>query len=75
MKAEDGSRQTPARPRTSSSPPARSPPLPGVEVDSKRIVDSTGALSLPEVPKNLVVIGAGIIGLELGSVGAAWAPR
>jgi dihydrolipoamide dehydrogenase len=43
-------------------------PLPGVEVDNKRIVDSTGALSLPEVPKSLVVIGAGIIGLELGSV-------
>ncbi|WP_332765058.1 dihydrolipoyl dehydrogenase [Phenylobacterium sp.] len=43
-------------------------PLPGVEVDQKRIVDSTGALSLPEVPKSLIVIGAGIIGLELGSV-------
>lgn len=43
-------------------------PLPGVEVDQNRIVDSTGALSLPEVPKSLVVIGAGIIGLELGSV-------
>ena len=43
-------------------------PLPGVEVDQKRIVDSTGALSLPEVPKSLLVIGAGIIGLELGSV-------
>jgi len=42
--------------------------LPGVTVDQKRIVDSTGALSLPEVPKHLVVIGAGIIGLELGSV-------
>ncbi|MGZ3402691.1 MAG: dihydrolipoyl dehydrogenase [Phenylobacterium sp.] len=42
--------------------------LPGVEVDQKRIVDSTGALSLSEVPKSLVVIGAGIIGLELGSV-------
>ena len=43
-------------------------PLAGVTVDQKRIVDSTGALSLPEVPKTLVVIGAGIIGLELGSV-------
>jgi dihydrolipoamide dehydrogenase len=42
--------------------------LPGVTVDQKRIVDSTGALSLPEVPKSLLVIGAGIIGLELGSV-------
>jgi dihydrolipoamide dehydrogenase len=42
--------------------------LPGVVVDNKRIVDSTGALSLPEVPKSLIVIGAGVIGLELGSV-------
>ncbi len=43
-------------------------PLPGVAVDQKVVVDSTGALSLPAVPKSLVVIGAGIIGLELGSV-------
>jgi dihydrolipoamide dehydrogenase len=43
-------------------------PLPGVTIDQKRIVDSTGALALPEVPKGLIVIGAGIIGLELGSV-------
>ncbi|UXY55681.1 dihydrolipoyl dehydrogenase [Pseudomonas tohonis] len=43
-------------------------PLPGVEIDNKRILDSTGALSLPEVPRHLVVIGAGVIGLELGSV-------
>jgi len=43
-------------------------PLPGVEIDNKRILDSTGALSLAEVPKHLVVIGAGVIGLELGSV-------
>ena len=42
--------------------------LPGVTVDQKRIVDSTGALALPEVPKSLIVIGAGVIGLELGSV-------
>jgi dihydrolipoamide dehydrogenase len=42
--------------------------LPGVTVDNVRIIDSTGALSLPEVPKRLVVIGAGVIGLELGSV-------
>jgi len=43
-------------------------PLAGVAVDQKRIVDSTGALALPETPKRLIVIGAGIIGLELGSV-------
>jgi dihydrolipoamide dehydrogenase len=45
-------------------------PLPGVTVDNagKRIVDSTGALDLDEVPEHLVVIGGGVIGLELGSV-------
>jgi dihydrolipoamide dehydrogenase len=45
-------------------------PLPGVEIDNAkgRIVDSTGALELPTVPQVLVVIGGGVIGLELGSV-------
>ncbi|WP_305095654.1 dihydrolipoyl dehydrogenase [Croceibacterium aestuarii] len=45
-------------------------PLPGVEVDNSKfvVVDSTGALELPKVPKTMVVIGGGVIGLELGSV-------
>ncbi|MFS2011150.1 dihydrolipoyl dehydrogenase [Azospirillum sp. CT11-132] len=43
-------------------------PLPGIAIDEKRVVSSTGALALPEVPKHLVVIGGGVIGLELGSV-------
>jgi dihydrolipoamide dehydrogenase len=47
---------------------SRPAPLAGVQVDQRRIVDSTGALELPEVPGSLIVIGAGIIGLELGSV-------
>ena len=42
--------------------------LPGVEVDEKIVVTSTGALELGKIPKKLVVIGAGVIGLELGSV-------
>ncbi|MEG9884354.1 MAG: dihydrolipoyl dehydrogenase [Hyphomicrobiales bacterium] len=42
--------------------------LPGVEIDEKRIVSSSGALALEAVPKKLLVIGAGYIGLELGSV-------
>ena len=42
--------------------------LPGVEIDRERVSTSTEALSYPEVPKHLVVIGAGFIGLELGSV-------
>jgi len=47
---------------------SESTPLRGVEVDEKRIVTSTGALELDAVPEHLVVIGAGVIGLELGSV-------
>ncbi|MFG1182722.1 dihydrolipoyl dehydrogenase [Xanthobacter versatilis] len=43
-------------------------PLPGVTIDEQRIVSSTGALSLPKVPGKLLVVGAGVIGLELGSV-------
>ena len=42
--------------------------LPGIEVDEKTVVTSTGALALPKVPKSMVVIGGGVIGLELGSV-------
>ena len=42
--------------------------LPGVAFDQKTVVDSTGALELPAVPKTMIVVGAGIIGLELGSV-------
>ena len=43
-------------------------PLPGVEIDEKQVVSSTGALELDKVPNKLLVIGAGVIGLELGSV-------
>jgi dihydrolipoamide dehydrogenase len=42
--------------------------LKGIEVDEKRIVSSTGALSLDKVPSHLLIVGAGVIGLELGSV-------
>ncbi len=43
-------------------------PLPGVEIDEKQIVTSTGALALTKVPKHLIVVGGGYIGLEMGSV-------
>ena len=43
-------------------------PLKGIEIDEKRIVSSTGALSLDRVPERLLIVGAGVIGLELGSV-------
>lgn len=42
--------------------------LPGIEIDEKSVVSSTGALALSKVPKRMVVVGAGVIGLELGSV-------
>lgn len=42
--------------------------LPGIEIDKKRVITSTEALELTEVPKHMVIIGGGVIGLELGSV-------
>lgn len=43
-------------------------PLPGIDIDEERVVTNTGAIALKEVPEKLVLIGAGVIGLELGSV-------
>lgn len=43
-------------------------PFPGLEIDEKRVVSSTGALSLDKVPEKMIVIGGGIIGLEMASV-------
>jgi dihydrolipoamide dehydrogenase len=45
--------------------------VPGVSIDDPRVMDSTGALDLPDIPKSLLVVGGGYIGLELGSVYAA----
>lgn len=45
-------------------------PFPGLEVDEKKVITSTGALALPEVPKKMIVIGGGIIGLEM-----VWSPH
>ena len=67
VSGEDGEKQLDARNiviATGSEPAS----LPGIEIDEKRIVSSTGALSLEGVPRRLAVIGAGVIGLELGSV-------
>ncbi len=47
---------------------SESAPLPGVTIDEKTVVTSTGALELTDVPQKLLVVGAGVIGLELGSV-------
>ena len=45
--------------------------VPGLSIDSPRVMDSTAALELPDIPKSLLVVGGGYIGLELGSVYAA----
>ena len=49
--------------------------VPGLSIDSPRVMDSTGALELPDIPKSLLVVGGGYIGLELGSVYAALGTR
>lgn len=66
--AEDGSERTFATRTILIATGSEVMPLPGVAIDETRIVSSTGALSLGAVPKHLVVVGGGIIGLELGSV-------
>ena len=68
VKAEDGSNQileTKTIVIATGSDVAR---LPGIDIDEKVVVSSTGALELESVPKRLLVVGAGVIGLELGSV-------
>lgn len=47
---------------------SESTPFPGLEIDEKRVITSTGAIALESVPKKMIVIGGGIIGLEMGSV-------
>ncbi len=69
VKAEDGSERVLETKNIVIATGSEPTPLPGVTIDNAgRIVDSTGALSLPSVPKSLIVVGAGVIGLELGSV-------
>lgn len=65
---EDGSTETLETKAIVIATGSDSAPLPGVEIDEKRIVTSTGALTLDKVPSKLIVVGAGVIGLELGSV-------
>ncbi len=68
VKSEDGSTKTLEAKSIVIATGSDVTPLSGVTIDEKRIVSSTGALELPAPPKKLLVIGAGIIGLELGSV-------
>jgi dihydrolipoamide dehydrogenase len=68
VKGEDGAERTLTARNIVLATGSEPSKLAGVEVDQNVIVDSTGALTLSPVPKKLVVIGAGVIGLELGSV-------
>ncbi|GJQ71330.1 hypothetical protein Trydic_g11064 [Trypoxylus dichotomus] len=65
---EDGSSEVVATKNILIATGSEVTPFSGIEIDEQQIVSSTGALSLKEVPKRLIVIGAGVIGLELGSV-------
>jgi len=66
--AADGGKQTLATKAIVIATGSDVLPLPGAEIDEKQIVSSTGALELSKVPARLIVVGAGIVGLELGSV-------
>ena len=68
VKVEDGSTQKLEARNIVIATGSDSMNLPGIEINEKTIVSSTGALSLAEVPKKLLIVGAGVIGLELGSV-------
>lgn len=68
--AEDGKTQDLETKNIVIATGSESAPLPGVEIDEKTVVTSTGALEIGAVPKELVVVGAGVIGLEIGSVWA-----
>ena len=66
--AEDGSKQVLETKNIVIATGSDVAPLPGVAIDEKIVVSSTGALELDKVPGKLIVVGAGVIGLELGSV-------
>jgi dihydrolipoamide dehydrogenase len=66
--AENGAKQTVSAKNIVIATGSDVTPLPGIEIDEERIVSSTGALSLAKPPKDLLVVGGGVIGLELGSV-------
>jgi dihydrolipoamide dehydrogenase len=66
--AADGSQTTYAAKDIVIATGSEPTPLPGVAFEPGRVIDSTGALSLDKVPEHLIVVGAGVIGLELGSV-------
>src|SRR6202167_289003 len=68
VKADDGKTQTLETKNIVIATGSDVARLPGIDIDEKRVVSSTGALDLANVPQKLLIVGAGIIGLELGSV-------
>jgi dihydrolipoamide dehydrogenase len=68
VKADDGTTQTLETKAIVIASGSDVASLPGIDIDEQRVVSSTGALALSKVPQRLLVVGAGIIGLELGSV-------
>jgi dihydrolipoamide dehydrogenase len=64
----DGSKEKIETAKTIIATGSKPSSLPGIEIDKKRIITSTEALELTEIPKHLIIIGGGVIGLELGSV-------
>lgn len=68
VKKDDGSVETVQAKNIMIATGSEVTPFPGIEIDEEVIVSSTGALALKQVPRRMVVIGAGVIGLELGSV-------
>ncbi|MCW3077603.1 MAG: dihydrolipoyl dehydrogenanse [Bacteroidetes bacterium] len=65
---EDGKKETIETAKTIIATGSKPSTLPGIEVDKKRVITSTEALELTEVPRHMIIIGGGVIGLELGSV-------
>jgi dihydrolipoamide dehydrogenase len=73
--AKDGSTQTVVTKNIVLATGSRPIEIPGFKIDQKRILDSTGALALAEIPKRMIVIGGGYIGLELGMVYAKFGTK
>ncbi|MBL7902834.1 MAG: dihydrolipoyl dehydrogenase [Bacteroidia bacterium] len=65
---QDGSKEVIETSKSIIATGSKPASLPGIEIDKKRIITSTEALEMTEIPKHLIIIGGGVIGLELGSV-------
>ncbi|MDQ3192133.1 MAG: dihydrolipoyl dehydrogenase [Bacteroidota bacterium] len=68
IKKEKGDSEKISAPKIIIATGSKPASLPGIEIDKKRVITSTEALELKEVPKHMIIIGGGVIGLELGSV-------